>query len=357
MIILQAEKEPEFLRIHIRDSRLLFQLRSGNTLSLTSLQPVSDGVWHEAAVSMTDPGAQASRWRMEVDGQTPPVTSAVAAGSLGFLKDDTDIYVGGRASDGTRAPRGCLSTIAISGLSLSYFGNVRGLMSRPQEGRFLKVSVRPVETGCPQLDACRSGPCLHGGRCEDTYSARRCTCPAGRSRPRCELAVAERLSSPCVHGSRSAPGGAAYRCRCEPGFTGVNCEAEVDRCQRHQCANGATCVSGAAGCSCRCPANFTGRLCRCALSVSGSVAANSLQPGELSPSGLLLPWDFQGENAGNSRLAIPFSRGSSRPRGRTHISSLQADSLSSERPGEHHAHMKHVWRCAPHPQRSRDRYA
>ncbi|KAM9706788.1 protein crumbs homolog 1 [Dama dama] len=265
VIILRAEKEPEFLRIHIRDSRLLFQLRSGNsfyTLSLTSLQPVSDGVWHQATVSMTDPGAQASRWQMEVDGQTPPVTSAVAAGSLGFLKDDTDIYVGDRASDSARAPRGCLSTIAISGLYLSYLGNVRGLMSRPQEGRFLKVSVRAVETGCPQLDACRSGPCLHGGRCEDTYSAHRCTCPAGRSGPHCELAVDACLSSPCIHGNCSAPGGAAYHCRCEPGFTGVNCESEVDGCQRHQCANGATCVSDATGYSCRCPGNFTGRFCR-----------------------------------------------------------------------------------------------
>uniref|UniRef100_A0A4W2I6P4 Protein crumbs homolog 1 n=1 Tax=Bos indicus x Bos taurus TaxID=30522 RepID=A0A4W2I6P4_BOBOX len=264
-IILHAEKEPEFLRIHIQDSRLLFQLRSGNsfyTLSLTSLQPVSDGVWYQVTISMTDPGAQASRWQMEVDGQTPPVTSAVAAGSLSFLKDDTDVYVGDRASDSTRALRGCLSTIAISGLYLSYFENVRGLMNRPQEERFLKVSGPPVETGCLQLDACRSRPCLHGGRCEDTYSSHRCTCPAGRSGPHCELHVDECLSSPCIHGNCSAPGGTAYHCRCEPGFTGVNCESEVDHCQHHQCANGATCMSDANGYSCRCPGNFTGRFCR-----------------------------------------------------------------------------------------------
>ena len=223
---------------------------------------MSDGVWYQVTISMTDPGAQASRWQMEVDGQTPPVTSAVAAGSLSFLKDDTDVYVGDRASDSTRALRGCLSTIAISGLYLSYFENVRGLMNRPQEERFLKVSGPPVETGCLQLDACRSGPCLHGGRCEDTYSSHRCTCPAGRSGPHCELHVDECLSSPCIHGNCSAPGGTAYHCRCEPGFTGVNCESEVDHCQHHQCANGATCVSDANGYSCRCPGNFTGRFCR-----------------------------------------------------------------------------------------------
>ncbi|XFG08642.1 hypothetical protein AB1E19_012266 [Capra hircus] len=264
-IILHAEKEPEFLRIHIRDSRLLFQLQSGNslyTLSLTSLQPVSDGVWYQVTISMTDPGAQASRWQMEVDGQTPPVTSTVAAGSLSFLKDDTNVYVGDRASNSTRALRGCLSTIAISGLYLSYFENVGGLMNRPQEERFLKVSGPPVETGCLQLDACRSGPCLHGGRCKDTYSSHRCTCPAGRSGPHCELDVDECLSRPCIHGNCSAPAGAGYHCRCEPGFTGVNCESEVDHCQRHQCANGATCISDANGYSCRCPGNFTGRFCR-----------------------------------------------------------------------------------------------
>uniref|UniRef100_A0A8C6D5H0 Crumbs cell polarity complex component 1 n=1 Tax=Moschus moschiferus TaxID=68415 RepID=A0A8C6D5H0_MOSMO len=265
-IILHAEKEPEFLRLHIRDSRLLFQLQSGNSfvnmLSLTSLQPVSDGVWHQVTVSMTDPGAQASRWQMEVDGRTPPVTSAVAAGSLSFLKGDTDIYVGDRASGSAPALRGCLGTIAISGLYLSYFENAPGLVNRPQEEMFLKVSGPPVETGCLQLDACRSGPCLHGGRCEDTYSSHRCSCPAGRAGPRCELQVRGCLSRPCIHGNCSAPGGAAYHCRCEPGFTGVNCESEVDHCQHHQCADGATCVSAANGYSCRCPGNFTGRFCR-----------------------------------------------------------------------------------------------
>ncbi|XP_004285134.2 protein crumbs homolog 1 isoform X1 [Orcinus orca] len=263
-IILHAEKEPEFLNISIRDSQLLFQLQSGNSfymLSLTSLQSVNDGAWHQVTLSMTDPRAQASRWQMEVDQQTPLVTSAVATGSLSFLKDDINIYVGERASDNTQGLRGCLSTIEISGIYLSYFENVHGFINKPQEEQFLKMSIHPVVTGCLQLNACNSNPCLHGGHCEDTYSSHHCTCPVGWSGAHCELDIDECLSNPCIHGNCSDRV-AGYRCRCEPGYTGVNCESDVDNCQSHLCANGATCVSDTSGYSCHCPGNFTGKFCR-----------------------------------------------------------------------------------------------
>ncbi|XP_057585759.1 protein crumbs homolog 1 isoform X3 [Hippopotamus amphibius kiboko] len=263
-IILHAEKEPEFLNISIQDSRLLFQLQSGNhfyMLSLTSLQSVNDGVWHQVTLSMADPRAQASRWQVEVDKQAPLVTSAVAAGSLDFLKDDTDIRVGGRASDNTQGLQGCLSTIEISGIYLSYFENVHGFISKPQEEQFFKISTHPVVTGCLQVNACSSNPCLHGGYCEDVYSSHHCTCPVGWSGARCELDIDECLSNPCIHGNCSDRV-AAYRCRCEPGYTGVNCESDAGHCQSHLCANGATCVSDANGYSCHCPGNFTGKFCR-----------------------------------------------------------------------------------------------
>ncbi|XP_069315423.1 protein crumbs homolog 1 [Eulemur rufifrons] len=264
VMLLRAEKEPEFLNISIRDSRLFFQLRSGNSfyvLRLASVQSVNDGTWHEVAFSMTDPLAQASRWRMEVDKQTPPVTSVTAAGSLGFLKDDTDIHVGDQATASTRGLEGCLGTIEVGGIFLPYFGNVRGFARKPQEEQFLKVSTHSVATGCLQLNACDSGPCLHGGSCEDAYSSYRCSCPRGRSGTHCELHADDCFSDPCIHGNCSA-GAAGYRCRCEPGYTGVNCEVPIDHCQSHQCANGATCVGGINGYSCLCLGNFTGRFCR-----------------------------------------------------------------------------------------------
>uniref|UniRef100_A0A8I3MG92 Protein crumbs homolog 1 n=1 Tax=Canis lupus familiaris TaxID=9615 RepID=A0A8I3MG92_CANLF len=263
VIILHAKKEPEFLNISIRDSRLLFQLQSGNSfymLSLTSLQSVNDGIWHQVTLSMTDPLAQASRWQMEVDNQAPSVTSAVATGSLNFLKDNTDIYVGDRAIDNSQGLKGCLSTIEISGIYLSYF-NVHGFTNKPQEEQFLKISMNSVVSGCLQLNACNSSPCLHGGNCEDIYSSYHCSCPLGWSGTHCEFNIDECFSNPCIHGNCSDRV-AAYHCRCEPGYTGVNCETDIDNCQNHQCANGATCISDPSGYSCHCSGNFTGKFCR-----------------------------------------------------------------------------------------------
>ncbi|XP_011891715.1 PREDICTED: protein crumbs homolog 1 isoform X3 [Cercocebus atys] len=264
VIILHAEKEPEFLNISIQDSRLFFQLQSGNSfymLSLTSLQSVNDGMWHEVTLSMTDPMSQTSRWQMEVDNQTPFVTSTIATGSLNFLKDNTDIYVGDGAIDNIKGLQGCLSTIEIGGIYLSYFENVHGFTNKPQEEQFLKISTNSVVTGCLQLSVCNSNPCLHGGNCEDIYSSYHCSCPLGWSGKHCELNTDECFSNPCIHGNCSDRV-AAYHCTCEPGYTGGNCEVDIDNCQSHQCANGATCISDTNGYSCLCFGNFTGKFCR-----------------------------------------------------------------------------------------------
>ncbi|XP_004375418.1 protein crumbs homolog 1 [Trichechus manatus latirostris] len=264
VVIFHAEKEPEFLNISIQDSRLLFQLQSGNSfymLSLTSLQPVNDDTWHQVTLSMTDPLAQSSKWQMQVDNRTPFVTSTAATGNLNFLKADTDIYVGDRTLDNMNGLQGCLSTIEISGIYLSYSENIRGFTNKPQEEQFLKISTNSVVTGCLELNACNSNPCLHGGNCEDLYSSYNCTCPLGWSGTHCELGTDECFSNPCIHGNCSDRV-AAYHCSCEPGYTGVNCEVEIDNCQSHQCANGATCISDTNGYSCLCLGNFTGKFCR-----------------------------------------------------------------------------------------------
>ncbi|KAM6166169.1 protein crumbs homolog 1 isoform 2-T2 [Erethizon dorsatum] len=264
VVILHAENEPALLNISIQDSRLFFQLQSGNNfyiLHLTSLQSVNDGTWHQVTLSMTDPLAQTSRWQMELDNQTSFVTSAIATGSLNFLKDNTDIYVGGRSIDNMKGFQGCLSTIEIGGIYLSYFENVHGFTNKPQEEQFLKISTNSVLTGCLQLSACYSNPCLHGGNCEDLYSSYHCSCPLGWSGTHCELNIEECFSNPCIHGNCSDRV-AAYHCRCEPGYTGVNCEVDTDNCRSHQCANGATCISDTNGYSCLCLGNFTGKFCR-----------------------------------------------------------------------------------------------
>ncbi|XP_040841130.1 protein crumbs homolog 1 [Ochotona curzoniae] len=261
--ILHAEKEPEFLNVSIQDSKLFFQLQSGNSVDLVSLkssQPVNDGMWQQVTLSMTNPLAQVSRWRMEVDHQSP-VRSAVATGSLNFLRENTDIHVGDPVMDNAKGLKGCLSTIEIGGIYLSYFENVQGFTHKPQKEQFLKVSRNPVVTGCLQLNACIPNPCLHGGNCEDIYSSYHCYCPLGWSGAHCELNIDECLSDPCVHGN-CFDGLAAYHCRCKSGYTGVNCEVHIDNCQGHQCANGATCISNTKGYSCHCLENFTGKFCR-----------------------------------------------------------------------------------------------
>ncbi|KFO28609.1 Crumbs like protein 1 [Fukomys damarensis] len=263
--ILHAEEEAAFLNISIQDSRLFFQLQSGNNFSilhLRSLQSVNDGTWHPVTLSMTGPLAQASRWQMELDDQIPFVTSAGATGSLNFLKDNTDIYVGDRSTDNTKGFQGCLSTIEIGGIYLSYFENVPGFTNKCQEEQFLKISTNSMLMGCLQLNACYSNPCLHGGNCEDLYSSYRCSCPLGWAGTHCELNTDECFANPCIRGNCSHRAAASH-CRCESGYIGVNCDTQTDNCHSHQCADRATCVSGTRGYSCFCLGNFPGEFCRC----------------------------------------------------------------------------------------------
>ncbi|XP_040421444.1 protein crumbs homolog 1 isoform X3 [Cygnus olor] len=264
VILLYAEKEPEFVTISIHNSKLLFQLQSGNSfykLTLASSLPVSDGKWHQVMVSMVEPLSQFSRWHIDIDNKKDTATSTTATGSLNFLREETDIYVADKAFDSLDGLRGCMSTIEISGIYLSYFENAAVHTKKPQEEQFLKISANPALTGCLQVDACSSDPCMHEGTCEDFYTSYRCVCAQGWTGTHCETNIDECFSNPCVHGN-CTDRIASYECICEPGYTGLNCEEDIDNCRGHQCANGATCIDGINGYSCLCASNFTGKLCR-----------------------------------------------------------------------------------------------
>lgn len=176
-------------------------------LSLRSLPSVHDGIRYQVTFSMTDPLAQASRWQTEVDIQMPFKTSAAAAGSLCFLKDDIDTCVGDRAIGNSRACR-CLSTVEISAF-ISYFENVQRFTGKPQEEQFLEISVHSVVVGSLQLNAC-----LHGGNREDNYSL--ITAPVcGMVRDTVNAMLTNALCT--LYPWQPLPQLNAYRCRCEPG--------------------------------------------------------------------------------------------------------------------------------------------
>uniref|UniRef100_A0A8D2IYT3 Crumbs cell polarity complex component 1 n=1 Tax=Varanus komodoensis TaxID=61221 RepID=A0A8D2IYT3_VARKO len=264
VMLLYAEKEPEFISISIQNTKLLLQLQSGNsfyTLSLSSARAVNDGKWHQVTFKMTEPLSQSSRWCIDLDEAKDSTTSAVATGNLNFLRDETDIYLADKAFDHLDGLRGCMSTVDIGGIHLSYFDPADGYTKKPQEEQFLKVSANTVVTGCMELDACLSSPCMHGGKCEDDYAYYHCTCAEGWTGSHCEINIDECASNPCAHGNCSDRT-ASYVCLCESGYMGARCEEDIDDCLGHLCANGATCLDGINSYSCLCAGNFTGRYCR-----------------------------------------------------------------------------------------------
>nr|XP_008118198.1 PREDICTED: protein crumbs homolog 1 [Anolis carolinensis] len=264
VILLYAEKEPEFISISIQKTKLVFQLQSGNSfygLNLATSKPVNDGKWHQVTFSMAEPSSQSSTWRMDLDGEKDSATSMVTTGNLNFLREGTDIYLADRPFDDLNGLSGCMSTIEISGIHLSYFDSADGYTKRPQEEQFLKISANSVATGCSQLNACSANPCMNNGRCEDFYTHYHCKCAKGWTGTYCDINIDECASNPCVHGNCSDRT-ASYTCICDLGYSGTRCEEDIDDCHGHLCANGATCVDGINGYSCLCAGNFTGRFCR-----------------------------------------------------------------------------------------------
>ncbi|KAH0618332.1 hypothetical protein JD844_017435 [Phrynosoma platyrhinos] len=264
VILLYAEKEPEFISISIQKTKLMFQLQSGNSfygLKLASSKPVNDGKWHQVTFSMVEPSSQSSTWRIDLDGEKDSATSMVTTGNLNFLREGTDIYLADKPFDNLDGLRGCMSTIEISGIHLSYFDSADGYTKRPQEEQFVKISANSIVAGCSQLDACSSNPCMHNGICEDYYTSYHCTCTKGWTGTNCEINIDECASNPCVHGNCSDRT-ASYTCMCDLGYTGARCEEDINDCHGHLCANGATCMDGINGYSCLCAGNFTGRFCR-----------------------------------------------------------------------------------------------
>ncbi|NXT25747.1 CRUM1 protein, partial [Syrrhaptes paradoxus] len=250
-VLLRAVEEVDSLQIAIKNSSLLVDIRSGNSIegvSFLSQKPVTDGAWHTISVSMEEPSALSSRWLVRLDGSVN-TTLQGNAGNLDFLKNNALIVL---AENFT----GCLGQVKIGGIYLPFPAHP----SYPQPEQFQHSGRRTIQLGCSGTDVCASSPCLNAGTCEDLFNSFSCACRAGWGGLLCEADIDECQSNPCVHGN-CVDAVADFQCECFRGFIGKKCDINVDDCVRHQCLNGATCVDGVYGYSCKCPPQYSGPRC------------------------------------------------------------------------------------------------
>ncbi|KAF1591897.1 hypothetical protein FQV11_0013120, partial [Eudyptes moseleyi] len=250
-VLLRAVEEVDSLQIAIKNSSLLVDIRSGNSIegvSFLSQKPVTDGAWHTISVSMEEPSALSSRWLVRLDGSVN-MTLQGNAGNLDFLKNNALIVL---AENFT----GCLGQVKIGGIYLPFTAQ----LSYPQPEQFQQFSRRTIQLGCTGADVCASSPCLNAGTCEDLFNSFSCACSAGWGGLLCESNLDDCQSSPCVHGD-CVDAVADFQCECFRGYIGKKCDINVDDCVRHQCLNGATCIDGVYGYSCKCPPQYSGPRC------------------------------------------------------------------------------------------------
>ncbi|NXU74056.1 CRUM1 protein, partial [Oreotrochilus melanogaster] len=250
-VLLWAMEEVDSLQVVIKNSSLLVDIRSGNSIegvSFLSQKSVTDGAWHSISVSMEEPTAPSSRWLLRLDG-SENTTLQGSAGNLDFLKNNALIVL---AENFT----GCLGHVKIGGIYLPFTAH----LPYPQPEQFQQASRSPIQLGCTGADVCASSPCLNAGTCQDLFNSFSCACREGWEGQLCQSDIDDCQSGPCVHGD-CVDAVADFQCECFRGFIGKRCDINVDDCVRHQCLNGATCVDGVYGYSCKCPPQYSGPRC------------------------------------------------------------------------------------------------
>lgn len=222
---------------------------------------MNDGRWHSAILSMNNPSTLISRWSMVLDKRRDQASiSSTSTGDLDFLREDTDILLGGQRLDTWMDLDGCLGLVKIGGHVLPFYTETDLSMPRPQDEKFLKISGT-LTLGCWSSDVCSPNPCHNGGQCEDLFDLFKCRCPAGWHGQICELRIDACYSNPCLRGS-CVVDSEGYKCVCESGYIGQRCENKEDVCMGHKCRNGGTCLRGIKQYACLCPRNTTGALCQ-----------------------------------------------------------------------------------------------
>ncbi|XP_028301371.1 protein crumbs homolog 1 isoform X2 [Gouania willdenowi] len=276
--ILHAEKGSAFITVSVQDGILYTELQSSSEgdglmeeedgqvgmvppVSLSSRTRVSDGEWHSVHLFMATPWALTSRWTLVLDEEVEEAsTSKGEGGNLDFLKQGVDIFLGGLAPDVGWSLAGCLGTVELGGVALSYFSSSDVNLPRLQEEKFIQTSENRPLIGCGGASVCEPNPCQNGGECQDHFNNYNCSCASGWGGTHCDFYTNTCASDPCVHGNCSVHG-VTYECTCEFGYVGVDCEEQIDVCENHLCAHGGTCLHGPDRYACLCPENYTGPLC------------------------------------------------------------------------------------------------
>ncbi|XP_032388294.1 protein crumbs homolog 1 [Etheostoma spectabile] len=265
--LLHAQKDSDYLTVSLLDSHVLMEFQAGadkDSLKVTvqSQGPISDGEWHTVELSKENQTLPTSKWIMAVDrGKIEPSKSKTAAGDLGFLREEADIFLGGLSLDAGVNLSGCLGPVEIGGLLLPFHLDTELNLPRPQEEQFMRINGNDVlRYGCWGASVCEPNPCNNQGVCEDQFDLHHCTCPSEWTGPLCQVPTDTCISSPCIHGNCINLSG-GFMCVCEPGYSGLQCELEVDMCENSNCSKGATCLKGFTSYACLCPKNLTGQYC------------------------------------------------------------------------------------------------
>ncbi|XP_036834824.1 sushi, nidogen and EGF-like domain-containing protein 1 isoform X3 [Oncorhynchus mykiss] len=115
---------------------------------------------------------------------------------------------------------------------------------------------------CQDMDECLSGPCKHGGTCEDQPGSYYCHCQQSFRGQDCEIEQDRCESSPCLNGGVCRGSRNNYLCVCKEGFLGDHCQSLENPCVLQPCGNRGLCHSDRRGnYSCTCKVGHTGKDC------------------------------------------------------------------------------------------------
>lgn len=132
---------------------------------------------------------------------------------------------------------------------------------------FISFNRRFMEERCPRscgfcANPCLGNPCQNAGQCAIQGTSYLCTCPAGFTGVRCELAGGPCNPSPCQNNGVCSVVGNTFRCTCVGQFSGPTCATPATNpCLTTPCLNGGQCFVSGTGRVCQCPTGFSGNNC------------------------------------------------------------------------------------------------